>query len=403
MNVLFLTLSRINNIEQRGSIYIDLVRKFRDNGHTLYIVTPLERREKKNTIFYKNSEVNILGVKTLNFWKTNFIEKGIGTILIEYQYYKAISKYLKNTVFDLILYSTPPISFTRIIKKIKKKYNTTSYLLLKDIFPQNALDLGLIKKNGLLHLYFSRKEKKLYEVSDYIGCMSPANVEYIKKQNPQIGSTKIIEVCPNSICPIDFSVNDETKFAVRERWGIPQDKTVFIYGGNLGKPQGVDFLLDVLESNKKKEDCFFLIVGLGTEYAKIETWLKSAQITNAKLLRKLPKSEYDLLIKACNVGLIFLDKRFTIPNYPSRLLSYLESKIPILAATDTNTDIGKIAEANNYGFWCENGDIDRFNHYLNIYINNSILIYEMGNNGYHFLMENYTVDHTYNIILNHFS
>ena len=401
MNILFLTLSKIYDIEQRG-IYMDLVRKFRDNGHSLYIVTPLERREKKNTVFYKSSGVSILGVKILNIREANFIEKGIGTILIEYQYYKAIKKNLADIVFDLILYSTPPISFTKVIKKIKKEYKATSYLLLKDIFPQNAVDLGLIKRNGLLHLYFRRKEKKLYDVSDYIGCMSPANVEYIKKQNPQIGSAKTIEVCPNSISPIDFSVNDETKFAVREKWGIPQDKTVFVYGGNLGKPQGLDFLSDVLESNKKTENCFFLIVGSGTEYAQIEAWLKNAQIENVKLLKKLPKSEYDLLIQACDIGLIFLDKRFTIPNYPSRLLPYLEFKMPVLAATDTNTDIGKIAEANSYGFWCENGDLDKFNHYLNMYANSSILIHEMGNNGYRFLMENYTVTHTYNVIMSHF-
>ena len=56
------------------------------------------------------------------------------------------------------------------------------------------------------------------------------------------------------------------------------------------------------------------------------------------------REEYDNLVQICDVGLIFLNARFTIPNFPSRLLSYTEIGKPVLAATDENTDIGKIIE-----------------------------------------------------------
>ena len=117
-------------------------------------------------------------------------------------------------------------------------------------------------------------------------------------------------------------------------------------------------------------------------------------------MQSLPKSDYDLLVKSCDVGLIFLDYRFTIPNYPSRLLSYLENKMPVLCATDVNTDIGRIAEENGYGFWCESVKPEDFTALVNQVLAANLV--EMGEKGYSFMKNNYLVEHTYNAIMKHF-
>lgn len=400
MNILFLTVSRINDLSERG-IYNDLMRKFRDEGHNVYVVSPSERRFKQETGLRDSHGIKLLKVKTLNIQKTNVIEKGIGTILLQYQFLLAISKYLSKVKFDLIIYSTPPITFTKVIKKIKEKYNAKTYLLLKDIFPQNAVDLGMIKKNSLLHTYFKKKEHSTYKISDFIGCMSEANLNYILKHNPFI-SKKKIEVNPNSIELCNNELSDKEIEVIRNKYNLPIDKTVFVYGGNLGKPQGLDFLLKVLESNLDNTSLHFLIVGNGTEYSKINKWFDNNNPSNATLLTRLPKHEYDNLVQACDVGLIFLDNRFTIPNYPSRLLSYLEYKMPVLCATDSITDIGSIAEKNGYGLWALSGDLDTLNQKISSLTANKPLIKMMGERGYNFLIENYTVSNSYTIIMNHF-
>ena len=200
MNIIFLTLVRISDIEERG-IYHDLMRKFRDEGHNVYIVTPVERRLGLQTSLTESKGVHILNVKTLNVQKTSIVEKGIGTLLIEDQFKAAIKKYLGDIKFDLITYSTPPITFTNVVKYLKRENpRATSYLQLKDIFPQNAVDIGMMKATGvkvLLYKFFRNKEKALYEVSDYIGCMSPANVQFLLKHNPEIDASRV-GVAPNS-------------------------------------------------------------------------------------------------------------------------------------------------------------------------------------------------------------
>lgn len=399
MKVLFLTLVNIDHINERN-IYTDLMRKFRDEGHEVYIATPTERRLKRKTEIKTTEGITLLKIKTFNIQKTNLLEKGISTFLIEHQFLSGIKKYIKGVKFDLVLYSTPPITFTKVIRYIKHRDKALSYLLLKDIFPQNAVDLGMIKKGGIIHRYFRFKESQLYQISDFIGCMSPSNVEYILKHNPEI-NPKIVEVNPNSIEPDDQLISEEEKKLIRKHWSIPINSTAFIYGGNLGKPQGIDFLLEVLNSNKEKKDIFFVIVGSGTEYLKIKNWFSINNPTNAILLSGLPKYEYDQLIQSCDVGLIFLDRRFTIPNFPSRLLSYLEYKMPVIAATDRNTDLGDIIEENGFGCWCESGDLEKFCQYIRKFSQDKTIIRSFGSNGFHFLINNYIVSNSYSIIITH--
>ncbi|MFV0180247.1 glycosyltransferase family 4 protein [Empedobacter falsenii] len=398
MNVLFLTLVGINSIEDRG-IYQDLLRKFRNEGHQLTIVTPVERRKRIPTNFSSKEGINILQVKTFNITKKNVIEKGIGTLAIEYQYLQAVKKYLKNIKFDLILYSTPPITLVKVIEFIKKRDNAYSYLLLKDIFPQNAIDMKMMKPDGFLHRYFVKKEKELYKVSDKIGCMSPANVDFIVKHNPEINPEKV-EVNPNSIDPIEIKYTVEEKIEVRSKYDLPLDKKILVYGGNLGKPQGLDFLIETIKACKNS-NAYFLIVGDGTEFPKLKEWFDVNKPNNAKLLQRLPKEDYVKMLAACDIGLIFLHKDFLIPNFPSRLLSYLEMKKPIIAATDSNTDIGDIIEQNNCGKKVIAGDIEQMLNVINELLEEDLKKYEQ--NCINLLNNEYLVERSYQIIISHFN
>ena len=405
MNVIFLTMVPIPSLSKRG-IYTDLLRRFVSEGHKVYVVYPRERRLGQSTELYNADGATYIGVRTLNLQKSSTIEKGIGQVLVEGQYKRAIKKYLSDIQFDLVLYSTPPITFPNVISYLKKKNSKAiTYLLLKDIFPQNAVDLGMMTKTGikgLLYKFFRNKEKKLYAYSDYIGCMSPANVEYVLKHNPEISADRV-EVAPNSVelnsIKLDRGGADEDREYIRKKYGMPTDKPIFIYGGNLGKPQGIPFLIECLNANSSRNDCYFVVIGNGTEYQKLDSWYDNNKGKNVTLMQRLPKEDYDMLVRSCDVGLIFLDHRFTIPNFPSRLLPYLENKMPVLCATDPNTDMGKMAEENGFGLWCESNSVVDFTNILLQMI--SADRKEMGEKGYEFLCKNYLIENTYNAIIKH--
>lgn len=361
MKILFFSLIDFKSIEEHG-IYTDLLREFMKHGHEIYVISPVEKRKAEKTILRKDGNAVILKLKIGNMQKTNFIEKGVSTVTVEPLFVRAIKRYFSNIKFDLILYSTPPITFQKAVSYVKKRDGAATYLMLKDIFPQNAVDIGILQKTGfkgILYRYFRKKEKKLYAISDRIGCMSQANVDYVLKHNPEISKERV-EICPNSIEPVDRSISAEGKISMRKKYGIPEDKTVFVYGGNLGRPQGIEFLIECLRTQENNPEAFFLIIGSGTEYGKIADYIKECKPRNVKLMKQLPKEDYDRMVGSCDVGMIFLDHRFTIPNFPSRLLSYMQAKLPVLAVTDPNTDIGKVIEEGGFGWWCESNDIEKF-------------------------------------------
>lgn len=368
MNILFMTLGDIRSVDGHD-IYSDLIREFARNGHDVYVASPVERRHGMASQMIENqqdelhSHVHILKIKTGNIQKTNVIEKGISTVLLEYQLEAGIRKHFKHVHFDLVLYSTPPITLVRPIRYIKRRDHARTYLMLKDIFPQNAVDLGMMPTTGLkglLYQSFRKKEKTLYALSDKIGCMSQANVDYVLKHNPEIAPERV-EICPNCIEAQDMSITPEQRAELREKYGIPQDKKVFVYGGNLGKPQGIPFIIECLKKLVGHPDAYFLIVGDGTEFGRLQSFFDEEKPDNMKLLKRLPKEDYDRMVAACDVGLIFLDHRFTIPNFPSRLLAYMQAGLPVLAATDPNTDVGKVIVEGGFGWWCESNDAEKFN------------------------------------------
>jgi glycosyltransferase involved in cell wall biosynthesis len=399
LRLLFLTLANIDGISERG-IYTDLLREFRDRGDDVYIVCPSQRRHGKRTELIVKDGVTILRVRTGNITKTSIVEKAVSTILIQYQFASSMKKFFGDVRFDLVSYSTPPITFDRVVNYVKTRDGCMSYLLLKDIFPQNAVDLGMIRKRSLVWRYFRSREKRLYAISDHIGCMSPANVAYVLKHNEEVPASKV-EVCPNSISPKPVYDHAQTCPEIRDAYGIPRDRTLLVYGGNLGKPQGLSFLLDILDKSKDREDIFFLIVGSGTEYSHIEAHLRVGQHQNAKLLRTLPKDQYDALLAECDVGLIFLDPRFTIPNFPSRLTSYMEAAIPVIAATDTSTDIKDVLFESGSGFWVQNGDFGGFMEAVDRLSKDVVLRHGMGLRGRRYLEKHYTVSRAYEIITAH--
>ena len=400
LNILFLTVGEIERIDKKG-IYNDLIRELAGRGHGVYAVLPSERRRKGKTRLTEEGLVHLLAVKTWNITKTSPVEKVISTLTIEKKYEKAIKKFFIGVKFDLVLYATPPITFSKLIKKIKKRDDARSYLMLKDIFPQNAADLGMIKENGFVWRMFRKKEIELYRVSDRIGCMSPANMEFLLEHNEYI-EPAIVGLCPNAIEVRKFT-GHKIDYELREKHGIPRDKVVFMYGGNLGRPQGIDFLIKALDSVKELDNVFMLIMGSGTDKGKIIDFIDSVKPENIKFMQAVSPEEYQKILCSCDAGMIFLDYRFKIPNFPSRLLSYLEAGIPVLTATDPNTDVGKIIEDAGAGTALLSNDAAAFRDAVIRLAGDGDLRKQMGINGRNLMEENYLVKHAADAIEGRYS
>lgn len=376
MNILFISMSLELGCKD---LYCDLIDSLLKRNHKITVVRSLSNIT--NTTFQQQeSGLSVLDVKTGDPFSQNLFKKGLNQIMIGTYLKRAIKEYLSKDKFDLILYATPPVTLAGVVKFCKEKYQAKTFLMLKDIFPQNAVDLGMMSKTGIIYKYFRNQEKKYYKYSDYIGCMSQANLEYVLKHNPEVKKEKV-HIFPNSI-EIDFT--GKTLFN--------EDKTVFMFGGNLGKPQNISFLIDLSRMLKGYSKAEFVIVGGGTEQGKIIEYVTNEKPVNLKFNRRLPQEEYEKLLQTADVGLISLDPRFTIPNVPSKMQSYMKLKKPIFAITDTATDIKGMILDNDCGWWCDARNLSDAEKIIKTICENKENQKKKGLNGFEFLKREFDVE-----------
>ncbi len=390
--ILFFSLFKIESLKDQG-IYPDLLGEFSKKGYELYILSPSERGQKIKKKFSKVDNVTIIQVKSLKTQKTNRFEKLASSLLLEFLFIWTYYRKLSNIKFDLVLFPTPTIFVTNFLKIIRLNKTGVKYLLIKDIFPQNAIDLNFIKQKSILSNFFENKEKKLYSSVDYIGCMSNANLKYLKDKKSV--DTHKLEVNPNSIDISKYPLLKCNEF--RKAQKISLHDLVFVYGGNLGKPQGINKILNFMKYIESKKSIHFIICGQGTESDLIKKFIKKHKIIKTRLFTNLSKQEYLQIVKESNIGLVFLHNSFSIPNYPSRILDYMYYKLPVLSWTDKASDVGDIFKFNNAGFSFKSensfGEIKSLIDKIDF---NQIKI--MGENSHKILIDNFQSKHSFSLI-----
>ena len=402
-NILFLT--SVYDFYDHGHLNVDLVDEFARNGHHVTVMTPKERKYNLSEKKDKHGNITCLQFKCLNFrGKVNIIEKGISTLTLGFQYKKAYQKYFSTERYDLVIYTTLPITYSPILQYLKKKCDAFCYLQQKDFFPQSAVDLGLLKKGSLIYRLFRHIEIQLFKDSDKIGVMSPKNIEFITKNNPWLPAQKV-EVCPNGIIPTtdkELSIIKSEKRIIRRNYNIPVDSVVFLYGGNISRAQGIPFIKTVLTELTKHPvpNTYFLFVGSGNEYDELEKHIKSLNNQQIKIMPYVPKNEFDKIIGAVDVGMVFLDSSFTIANIPSRTLAHMDMEQPIIAATDDYTDYREIIEKNELGLWCLSGDIKKMINNIKILSSDELFRKKCGINSRLYLLNNSNAKLAYSIIMN---
>jgi len=391
LKVLFLMTSFPKN---DSNLYTDLAEEFKDKGHDVYVATILEKKYGGSTCIEERNGLRVLRIKTGNLFKVNYIIKGITTLSLSYLFKKAINKNFNNIRFDLVIYPSPPITLELVVSFLKKRDKCKTYLILRDIFPQNAVDLRMMS-NNLIFKYFRKEEQRLYDISDHIGCMSRGNIDYVVKHN-NVDPNKLELLC-------NWKRKNNLKNEVvdyRKKYRL-ENKFVAIFGGKIGYAQELTFLLELAKIYKECKEIVFLIVGDGIERKKIENIVKKENLRNVLIKDPLPREEYDRLIRVCDIGLVNLSRNFTIPNFPSKAVDYFEAGIPILAAIDKNTDFGKLLEETKSGLWSETGDLKSYQKYFEKLLNDGSLRKEMGKNGRKFFESNLKVQHAYSIISRH--
>ena len=399
MNILFLYL-RHSESKDDSTLTRELSDEFSRNGNDITVVTILEKKFKRETEYKIENGYEVLRIKTGNYFNVGSkIEKGITTLTMIPKLKRGILKYLGDKKYDLIITHTPFLSDASLINPLKKYFKCPAHLILWDIFPQNAKDIGIIK-NNIIFNFFKQKEKKMFLAYDQIWCMSKGNIKYLQEKYEYLDKDKIKLLKNWAYLKPKLKINKEE---IRKKYGYSEKDFLAIFGGNMGKPQKLENILSLAEKCLELSDVKFIFVGNGSEKERLKKITKDKNLKNINFIDQLPREDYERFTSACNIGLVSLDERFTVPNFPSKTTDYFKLSLPILASLDkcSAVDYGKFLEEEaKGGIFAEAGNVeDLYEKFLTLY-NSKDLRKWLGNNGREYYEEHLGVDKAYKVIMN---
>lgn len=376
MKVLFTLLNAPEDLSN-GGMYADLIMEFKNNGHEVTVIGG----SQKKTLFYSEKGIRVLRVKSMPIlYVKNLIKKGIGMATLPWYMKRAYKKYLVKEKFDWIVMPTPPITLIDLVKYIKQKSGGKLYTILRDIHPQSSASLGEIKYKWMID-YLYRRSDLGYNISDIIGCMSPENINFIKKEHNIPSSTRCT-ILYNWMSYVPF--NSDNNLDLRNKYGLT-NKYVVIFGGNIGLGQCIENIVDLACHYRNDENICFVVIGKGVKKDELQRMAKNQRLDNILFIDFMPRNEYLKFVKSVDIGLISIHGNNAAPTCPSKVLSYMSLKIPVLALINNNSDYGQVYLDNpNAGLWSVASDKLKVYKQFDKLYSDSNLRKQMGENGYEF-------------------
>ena len=366
-----------------AKMFHELALELKNNGHDILVLTP-KPLQKEPLTMQKLDGINILFFRSGRIKKVGKLKRAINESLLSYQAFNYAKKYLKKNPCDGIIYYSPSIFFGTLVKRLSTLWNCKSYLILRDIFPQWAVDNNLINENSIVHKYFSFFEKINYKSANRIGVMSPSNLEFFKSKN--INTSKF-EVLYNwsQITEIPKKVNNFRKKLKLE------NKIVLFYGGNIGHAQQMINLINLAKKFTENSSVHFLFVGKGDEVELLIEEVSNNKLKNITYLPPVNQKIYFEMLNEFDIGMFSLHSGHKTHNFPGKLLGYMSYSKPILGCVNSGNDLADIVNSAKAGIIVNSNDSLGLYEAAKILIDSKSIRNKMGTNGRELLMNKFSV------------
>lgn len=311
-------------------------------GHKVFVAT--SQPAIKNTAVGTNvsagvcieADITVIRAKTLPHHNVNFILKGISQLMQPFLFFYYIKKNINKNI-DIVWVHSPPLPLTITARLVKKYYHAKYFLNLHDFFPQNAIDLGILKNKFLLSI-FSKIENRSYLEADII--VAPSIDHKIFAIKYRSIAPKKIFVLPHWIDTKPYKEIGQT-MTFRKKFKL-KDKFIFLFGGILGPAQGLEIFIRIAKKLERYKDIVFLFVGEGSQKKKIIKMADNLRLENVIFKSFVSKDEYPWLVKDANVGILSLTSAYRTPALPAKLIGYMAGRLPVLAFMENASAGAKI-------------------------------------------------------------
>ena len=328
----------------------DLSREFARQGHRLTVMLPSSDAGASWSL-EEMGGVEVLRLRAPKTKDIGYLRRTLGELVMPFSMLRHLrSTPLAGERWDGVVWYSPSIFHGPLVRALKARSGCRGYLVIRDIFPEWAADMGLMGR-GVPYRFFRAVAGYQYRVADAIGVQSPGNLGYFDAWGKVPG--RKLEVLQNWLgeagrrrCPIRV---DATPLAGRK---------IFVYAGNMGVAQGMDILLELAGRFRERRDVGFLFVGRGSDAGRLRDEARRRALDNVLVLDEIDPDEVPDLYGQCHVGMVALDPRHRSHNIPGKFVTYMQSGLPVLATINPGNDLVELIRRERVGMVSEDNTVE---------------------------------------------
>jgi glycosyltransferase involved in cell wall biosynthesis len=327
----------------------DLSREFARQGHALTVLLPSHDQNVPWSL-EEFDGVQVLRLKAPRTKDIGYVRRTLGEFAMPFAMLRQFRKSpLSGELWDGVVWYAPSIFHGPLASALKRFSNCKGYLIIRDIFPEWAVDMGLMGR-GLPYRFFDAVARYQYSVADVIGVQTPGNRGYFERWRQQPG--RRLEVLQNWL-----DKPAKVRCSIRVNESALAGRKVFVYAGNMGFAQGMDILLDLAERLQHRTDVGFLFVGRGSDASRLKASAKDRKLVNVLFYDEIHPDEIPDLYAQCSAGIVALDPRHKSHNIPGKFLTYMQSGLPVLANVNAGNDLAQMIRDEQVGQVCESNQV----------------------------------------------
>jgi glycosyltransferase involved in cell wall biosynthesis len=329
----------------------DLSREFARQGHSSTVLLPASDQQEP-WLLEEFDGAQVIRLRTHRTKDIGYVRRTLAELSMPFAMLRNFRKSpLANEHWDGVVWYAPSIFHGPLVSALKKSSSCKGYLIIRDIFPEWSVDMGLMRRGGLPHRFFNAVASYQYSVAEVIGVQTPSNRRHFDRWIEKPG--RQLEVLQNWL-----DKPAQTRCSIRVDQSPLADRKVIVYAGNMGVAQGMDILLDLVEKLRSRLDVGFLFVGRGSDASRLKTSAQSRQLDNVLFFDEIDPDEIPDLYAQCTAGIVALDPRHKSHNIPGKFLTYMQSGLPVLANVNAGNDLAQMIGYERVGQVCESNQVN---------------------------------------------
>ena len=342
MRVLMLSPAFPPEITGSGNLYYELATSLVRGGHGVTVITAqprqrlgsqgLDGRPRRLLERLVVDGVHVLRPATLSLRLDRALSKGLDHFAIAGSY---LAAGLAAARPDVILVYSPPLTLGVTGAWLAGRYRVPMVFNAQDMFPQYAIDTGLLKSAALTRM-FRAMERYVYRQAASIVVHSDGNRRFLAERGVPADKLHVI----TNWADTDRITPQPRDNDFRREHGLG-NRFVVSYAGTMGWAQGLDGVLEAARLLRDTPEVLVLFVGDGPRRRALESTAASLGLDNVRFLPLQPPDRYRALLAASDACLISLNERLTTPVIPGKLFDIMAAGRAVLASVPADGDAAK--------------------------------------------------------------